>query len=948
MPSQDNYILEDSQDEVLCHEGVLERSGRFPWGSGEHPYQRLGGAHGEFIRLKKEGLSDKDIAEEFGCTVTQLRARMAYYNADKTRHYIAKCVELADNGDSNLQIAKKLGISETSVRNYLKASEGTRREEMFAAMDAIKETIGDHGFVNVGKGTENRMNIAQNKLMYAVSNLEDEGYKVYSNLRVKQGGSGNYTTVKVVATPDMTFADCFKNMDQMKVMNHRTEDGGLTFKKPEPPVNIKSSRIDIRYADDPISGADMDGVIELRRGVPDLDLGKAHYAQVRIGVDGTHYLKGMAVYADDLPDGVDIRVNSNKKRADGKFNAMKAQKTKKDENGNEVIDEDDPFGASIKSDEALAVRAMTQKHYIGKDGKEHLSALNIVNEEGSWEDWSRNLPSQFLGKQSPRLAKQQLDIDVRTRDQEYQDIMALTNPVLKKKMLEDFAGNCDSAAVHLKAASLPRQATHVILPVTSIKEDQIYAPNYKDGEQVALVRFPHEGQFQIPILTVNNSNKEADSRITKKARDAVGIHPKTAEILSGADFDGDTVLVIPTRGEIKNIKPLEGLKNFDPKTAYATTKEERESGAVKLVTTEARKNTLMGIASNLITDMTLQDAKPDELARATRYSMTVIDSLKHKLNVQQAFKDNRIAELQKTYQKVYDPETGEVIPGRHGASTLLSRSKKEVTVDKRKTYYKTDPETGKAIYEETGEMKRDIKRGPIDPETGKPTWIDKGLKKATSKSTMMAETDDAYTLTSGGSKENPGTIIEDVYADYANKMKAMANRARKEALTTPDLVKNPEALRVYKTEVSSLKAKLNESKKNSPLEAKAQALAQSTVRLKKQDNPDMTLAEEKKALDRALKRAREIVGAKRNAIEITDKEWEAIQAGAVSKTTLKDIFRFADQDALRERAMPKDRPKMSAANIATMKSMLARGYSNAEVAERFGISTTTLSKYVNG
>lgn len=931
MDHQDNYIL---MDDELQHEGVIERSGRFPWGSGEHPFQRLGGAHGEYMRMKKDGLSDKEIAENLGCSVTQLRARMALFNADKSRHYISKCVELADNGKSNLEIARALGISETSVRNYLKASAGVRREQMFEAMNAIKETIGDHGFVNVGKGTENRMNIAQNKLMYAVSNLEDEGYKVYSNLRVKQGGSGNYTTVKVVATPDMTFADCFKNMQDMKLMNYHSEDGGMTFKKPEPPVNVDSKRIDVRFADDPISGADMDGVIEIRRGVEDLDLGKAHYAQVRIGVDGTHYLKGMAVYADDLPDGIDIRVNSNKNREKGKFGAFKEQKTTTDENGNKVIDQEDPFGASIKNDDQLAVRAMTQRHYIGKDGKEHLSALNIVNEEGSWEDWSRNLPSQFLGKQSPQLAKRQLDIDAASREAQFNDIMSLTNPVLKADLLEDFARNCDSAAVHLKAASMPRQATHVILPVKSLKEDEVYAPNYRDGEQVALVRFPHEGAFQMPILTVNNKNREAGKRITGQARDAVGINPATANILSGADFDGDTVLVIPTKGEIRNMKPLEGLKDFDPKTSYATTPEQRDSGAIPIVKTEGRRNTLMGMASNLITDMTLQGASPDELARATRYSMTVIDSLKHKLDYQQCYKDNRIAELQKTYQ------TG-------GASTLLSRAKKEVTVPKRRTVPMVNPETGEKIWKETGEMKRDIKRGPVDPETGKPTWIDKGEKLATSKSTMMAEATDAYTLTSGGSKANPGTKMEGIYAEYANRMKAMGNRARKEALAVPSMEKNPSAAKAYAPEVASLKAKLNESKKNSPVEAKAQAMAQSVVRLKRQENPDMTYGEEKKALDKALKRAREIVGAKRVPIEITDKEWEAIQSGAVAKTTMKDIFRFTDSDELKKRAMPKESPKISAANVALMKSMLSRDYTREEVAKRFGISTTTLSKYIS-
>lgn len=948
MDKQDNYILENSQEDELQHEGVLERSGRFPWGSGEHPFQRLGGAHGEFMRLKKQGFTDKEIADRFDCSVTQLRARMAYFNADKTRHYISECAELADKGMSNLQIAKKLGISETSVRNYLKPSAGVRRDQMFSAMTAIKDTIGDHGFVNVGKGTENRMNIAQDKLRYAVSNLEDEGYNVYSNLRVKQGGSGNYTTVKVVATPDMSFADCFKNMDQMLVMNHRSEDGGMTFKKVEPPENISLNRVDFRYADDPIPGTNMDGVIELRRGVPDLDLGNAHYAQVRIGVDGTHYLKGMAVYSDDLPDGVDIRFNTNKKRADGPYNAMKEQKTTTDADGNTVVDTEDPFGASIKSEADLARRSMVQAHYIDKDGKERLSSLNIVNEEGTWEDWDRNLPSQFLGKQSPKLAKQQLDIDAGSREQQYQEIMSITNPVLKRKMLEDFAGNCDSAAVHLKAASLPRQATHVILPVTSLKEDQVFAPNYKDGEQVALIRFPHGGIFEIPILTVNNSNKEAQGRITKQARDAIGINPKTAEVLSGADFDGDTVLVIPTKGEIRNMAPLEGLKHFDPKTEYATTKEDRESGAVKLIKTQQQSDTQMGVISNLITDMTLRgDATPDELARAVRHSMVVIDAKKHKLDYRQSEKNNRIDDLKKKYQKKYDPETGEEIPGEYGgASTLLSRAKGEIKVPKRRSYFDIDPETGEKIYKETGEMKRVIKKTK-DPATGETIWVDKGEELATTKSTKMAEAKDAYSLTSGGSKENPGTKIEGVYAEYANRMKSLANKARKEAVSVKDIPLNPEARKVYSKEVSSLMSQLNEAKKNSPVESKAQALAQSVVRLKKQENPDMTLAEEKKALDKALKKAREIVGAKRYQIQISDKEWEAIQAGAISKTNLKDIFRFTDQDALKQRALPKETPKVSKANIAVMKSMLERGYTNAEVAERFGISTTTLSKYVN-
>ena len=74
----------------------------------------------------------------------------------------------------------------------------------------------------------------------------------------------------------------------------------------------------VRYADDVgsdgVKGIEKDGVIELRRGVEDLDLNGNRYAQVRILVDGTHYLKGMAVYSDDMPDGVDVVFNTNKKK----------------------------------------------------------------------------------------------------------------------------------------------------------------------------------------------------------------------------------------------------------------------------------------------------------------------------------------------------------------------------------------------------------------------------------------------------------------------------------------------------------------------------------------------------------------------------------------------------------------------------------------------------------
>ena len=125
--------------------------------------------------------------------------------------------------------------------------------------------------------------------------------------------------------------------EEHKFTIHHSTDGGVTFNELKKPTSIDSKRISICYGDE--GGLNKDGVIEIRRGVPDLDLGNSHYAQVRILVDGTHYLKGMAMYSDDIPDGVDIVFNTNKKSGTDKMNVLKPIKD----------DPENPFGALIKA-----------------------------------------------------------------------------------------------------------------------------------------------------------------------------------------------------------------------------------------------------------------------------------------------------------------------------------------------------------------------------------------------------------------------------------------------------------------------------------------------------------------------------------------------------------------------------------------------------------------------
>lgn len=964
------YIFDpDKEDEFLEHEGVSKRdgakigSGRFPYGSGDHPYQHLEGLYKEYRKLHNAGISDADIAKQYNMSSGDLRSRLAFYQAVKKDRSIAEAVNYLDKGYSKLEIAKKMGVSPTTVSNYLEAASEVREAKIISTRNALKDKVDEVGWVEVGKGTENWMGIKRTMLDAAALTLYDEGYEMYSDLRVSQGGSGNYTTLKVLAKPGMTRADILADKGNVNatMADIKSHDGGFTYdyKKKGPPVNISSDRIEIRYGDDPISGKDMDGVIELRRGVPDLDLGKAHYAQVRIAVDDKYYAKGMAVYSDDLPDGVDIRVNSNKPRSKGIAGALKEQRRLNDSKDPSVpYDKENPFGTNTKEDPYL--KRVSNFYIDPKDGKEKQSALNFVNEEGGWDTWDRNLPSQFLGKQSPKLAKQQLDLDVATRRREFEEINSLTNPVLRAKLLYDFADSCDSAAVDLKAAPLPRQATKIIIPAKTLKENEIYAPHLNDGEEVCLVRFPHSGIFEIPRLTVNNKNVEAKKRISKTPADAVCINPKTAEQLSGADFDGDTVLVLPTKNhDIKARGYLDALKDVDLHEKYALT-EEQQANYPYIIWKKGstQEHTQMGMISNLITDMTFQDAPDEHLARAVAHSMVIIDVAKHKLDYKRSERENGIAELKKLYQPTVDKRTGKVRGG--GAATLLSRAGAKADIpavksytninEKGKPYYDPTKPEGALLYVKDTEKIPDRRRTKeIDPKTGKYIYETVGWKEKTRSTTRMMTVDDAYELTSGGSKENPGTIIEDIYATYANQMKSLANEARKAHLTakyeTPK--KNPTAAKAYEQEVSHLKYQLNEAKKNAPIERRAQALAQSVVELERQNSGgQMSKGEYSKRLDRELKRSREILGAKRYQMDISSKEWEAIQSGAVPKTTQEEIFKYADADILREYAMPKEKKGLDKSYISLAKSMAKRGYTLQEIADRFDVSPSTISNII--
>lgn len=1005
-----------NEEDSLMHYGTPRKSGRYPWGSGENPYQREEWFAGfeyedseydrepwfcdEVAKLRGKGYSQKEIAKmltpknnykttiaekdipEEGIkrgdvilkrdangnpifkemSVDELRARNSVSLKAKKQNEINTAVKLHNKGMSNVAIAEKMygdKTKESNVRNLLKSDAMEKATAIDNTKKMLIDTVASKKYVDVGKSAELLAGITRTRLQTAIASLRDEGYRLWYIPVKQQAMPGQKTYLQVLCPPNTPYTEAFKAVnenDQLQTLGeYYTIDNGKTWLGIREPQSIDSKRIFIRDKDN--GGLERDGLIELRPGVQDLSLGSSKYAQVRIAVDGTHYIKGMAVYNADafknLPKGVDIIVNS-KHESTGKYaNKLEHLKLMKGlEQDSETgkisgkVDKDNPFGATIKFSEEeteadAKLLAGGQYEYIDKNtGEKKLGALNKVNDEGDWSKWSKSLASEFLAKQPDPLAKKQLDVAYKLKEDQFERIMALTNPSVKKRLLEPFAEKCDSDAVNLRAAAMPRQATSVIIPSVTLKDNEVYAPNFKDGEEVVLIRYPHGGKFEIPHLVVNNRNKECRSIIGTTPKDAIMINSHTAGQLSGADFDGDTVLVIPNNNRaIKwldpNLPAFASLKSFD--TGIYSKPEGTPKPKHQTCQTE------MGKITNLITDMTIIGANPDELARAVKHSMVVIDAEKHNLDIRKSFQENGIQALKNKYQT-----------NGSGAGTLISRAKSQTHINTRRLARKDeggpiDPKTGKKIFVEEEEyyykpkMKTvDGKKVPVLDAEGNKVYT---KERRQIKSTRMADTDDAYTLLSG--PNHIGTQMERIYADHANKLKALANKARKELVKVEDTVYNETAAIKYKPEVDSLKDKLKEALMNKPAERKAQALA--GIIMKQKMAADPSIAEDKdkqkKYRNQALAGARIQVGAKKKQIEITEREWEAIQKGAVRKSVLKEILNNTKLETVTKYATPNEEFLLTPQKEARIKAMINAGYTQSFIAEQLGISVSTVNKY---
>lgn len=928
---------------ILQHSGTLHRSGRYKDGSGDDPYQHCHLWLRRKNQLLAQGKTEKEIAAILlgpEKDSRDLRAKTSYYKMQEESAGRSRAKNLYEKYSGNVKkVAEEMDISEGTVRKYLKEKIESDRVTFEKTCEILKKECNNpdkpYG-VDVGKSVHYQIGCSNQTLRNALRAMEDEGYRIFKITVEQPTNPGKWTTRLTMAKTDPTKdyleqrKDIYHHRDQIAevgewIVDRSDDDPEANVKKfvmgIKPPVSIDPDRVYVRKPSE--GGKLKDGIIELRRGVKDLDMGDSLYAQVRIKVGDKHYIKGMAVYSDDLPPGKDIVFNSSKP------DDYPIYGTDKDRSVFKLLKKDplNPFGSYIKKGDANHPGG--QREYLGDDGKYHLSALNIVREQGEWDNWSKTLSSQFMSKQDPKLAKEQLAKSYDERVQEFNEIKTLTNPVLRQNLLNDLAGKCDTDSYELKCKGFPNTNAHVILPLTSIKNNECYAPNYPDGTRLVLVRYPHGGRFELPEVVVNNRNKEGRKTIGLNSLDAIGISARTAEQLAGADFDGDTVWAIPNNnGKIKTEKAIKDLVDFNNKEAYPKVE------GMKVMTSRGTQIE-MGKITNLITDMTQDpNCTTEEIVRAIKHSQVVVDAEKHGLNYKQSEADFRIKELKIKYQG----------SANAGARTFISRvhaSKKVPDFVERGV----DKKTGEKIIVQTGKTYtpaiRD-KDGNIIG-LGEPKLSMKAVPNVT-KVRMIGGT---------ASDLSSGSEIDTVYVNHSDRMLGLANEIRKVAANEPTMKRDPNAAKIYATEVASLDEKLRKVGMNRVHERSAVTAANYAIKAMEYENPELRLAEKKdertKLHNMAMQEARYAFSSNKKEvlIHLTSKEYEAIQSGAVSTTKMKEIFNNCDKEELIKIASPKKTKAstLSSSQISKIKAMKSSGrYTIREIAEALGVSTSTVSE----
>ena len=113
----------EDPEEIVVHYGTPRHSGRYPWGSGDNPYQRTADFLGRIDELKKQGYSETQIAKDFGLTTSQFRVQKSLATNERRAMDVDTARKLLEkNGGNVSEVARLMGKNESSIRSLLKTS----------------------------------------------------------------------------------------------------------------------------------------------------------------------------------------------------------------------------------------------------------------------------------------------------------------------------------------------------------------------------------------------------------------------------------------------------------------------------------------------------------------------------------------------------------------------------------------------------------------------------------------------------------------------------------------------------------------------------------------------------------------------------------------------------------------------------------------------------------
>ena len=151
------------EDDYLAHYGILRRSGRYPWGSGGTQNSRNRKFLDEVARLRKEGMTDTEIARGFGITRNQLTAAKTIARNEVAADNRRQAQRMKDKGMSNVAIGERMGMNESSIRALLAPGAADKADILMNTADMLKRQVDEKGIVDIGKGVEVELGLTATK-----------------------------------------------------------------------------------------------------------------------------------------------------------------------------------------------------------------------------------------------------------------------------------------------------------------------------------------------------------------------------------------------------------------------------------------------------------------------------------------------------------------------------------------------------------------------------------------------------------------------------------------------------------------------------------------------------------------------------------------------------------------------------------------------------------------